>query len=511
MKYPKSHWALLGLALLVIILRLPTLIEPFDNDSEANAYHARQIVRGEPLYGSHHPAHHLPAVAYTYALGFMLFGDSVGAIKLFLIIWHIVTAFLIYGLGKRLGDGDWRVGFWAGTLFAIVTSHIWLKGTTGELELFANLPQVAAIFLVVELLRRNTKSWKFVFVGILSAATFWYKAVFVAPFAVAILVVCLHAWLTRKEQPWRQSMSRLIWIGVGFAGFSLAVVACFAALGVLPGLLLVFQLGSKYVNRADIFSSLLLLFFSPLIVLAINNCVFLLLSLAGGGRIMRQVIQKKKGVDFALAGFAVCAWYVLSFMEAGFSLSSWVHYSLIIIPALSLLAAWELVQIHTLWKTRKPAARWFYSPTVWLISLACLVSLAVNFNFQVGFYRYLVGNITRDAYFQIASLNARSELLMRPLTDYVKANTTPDDRIYIWSDYNFYYDVDRLSPIETIWPLYADAIGSHQRIFSPQTKYIILGESVQIERPAWLLEGLAQNYILETTISGLDVYRRQDR
>ncbi|MCZ7666108.1 MAG: hypothetical protein M5U34_02115 [Chloroflexi bacterium] len=34
----------------------------FENDSGDHAYHARLILRGEPLYGDHHPDHHMPGV-----------------------------------------------------------------------------------------------------------------------------------------------------------------------------------------------------------------------------------------------------------------------------------------------------------------------------------------------------------------------------------------------------------------------------------------------------------------
>ena len=88
--FQNREWIiLLALSLLVTLLRLPSLEQPFDNDSGANAYHARLIVGGEPLYGTHHPAHHMPAVYYVYALVFLLLGDSTWAVKLFLIPWTI--------------------------------------------------------------------------------------------------------------------------------------------------------------------------------------------------------------------------------------------------------------------------------------------------------------------------------------------------------------------------------------------------------------------------------------
>ena len=76
---------ILALLLLVVLLRLPFVGQPFENDSSAIAYNARLISRGEPLYGSHHPTHHMPAVYYTYAAAFTLFGDQVESVKALLI------------------------------------------------------------------------------------------------------------------------------------------------------------------------------------------------------------------------------------------------------------------------------------------------------------------------------------------------------------------------------------------------------------------------------------------
>ena len=100
----RNLYVIIGLAILVSILRLPTLEEPFDIDSGANAYHARLIFRGEPLYSTHHTAHHLPGVYYTYVLAYMIFGDSIWSVKIFLIPWTILTAFFIYKIGFRLRD-----------------------------------------------------------------------------------------------------------------------------------------------------------------------------------------------------------------------------------------------------------------------------------------------------------------------------------------------------------------------------------------------------------------------
>jgi hypothetical protein len=67
---------------------------------------------------------------------------------------------------------------------------------------------------------------------------------------------------------------------------------------------------------------------------------------------------------------------------------------------------------------------------------------------------------------------------------------------------------DRRCPIDIIWPLYAQATGPYQRIFGPQTKYIIVSQINSLPRPAWFIAELNDKYRLETVIAGQEIYRR---
>jgi hypothetical protein len=97
----KQGWlTFLSLVILIVIIRLPSLEEPLDNDSGAAAFHARQMLRGEPLYGNFHPTHHLPGIFYTFKIAFELFGDNQIAPKLILLFWFIACAWLLYLLGR---------------------------------------------------------------------------------------------------------------------------------------------------------------------------------------------------------------------------------------------------------------------------------------------------------------------------------------------------------------------------------------------------------------------------
>ncbi len=493
-----------ALSLLVIALRLPSLEQPFDNDSGANAYHARLILRGEPLYSTHHPNHHLPAVYYTYVLAFLLFGDSLGAVKLLLMVWTIAATYLLYRLGTLLWNR--AVGGLAAGFYAILTSSVWMFGTSAEIELFANLPRIAAVFVLLYLVVRHSAPRKFVWVGLLCAASFLFKAVYLSPLAMAGGVLLIEWWQTRRlPEAWRTLVQRSAWTGVGAAIGLAPVVVYFGLLGLLPRLMLVFTLGLGYVGYRSATSAAYWIFYPP-IVLTTNNVLLLIFGLAGFaaalvGQFRRPRLQPGQTVS---TGVYIAMWLVLSLVEASVSQGLFPHYYLLMTPPLALLAAWFLLRMYAGFKSRAKATLALGA----LLTATLAVSVVFNFNYYDHYARYRLGRETyRD--FLIEGWPQGSQLVrLQELADYIKARTTPSDYIYYWSgDVQLYYLADRRCPIDIIWPLYIEATGARERVFGPQTKYVVVDNSGDYPRPAWLDDTLAGKYSLETTIENQDIYR----
>lgn len=512
-----QEWVIVvALSLLVTLLRLPSLEQPFDNDSGAIAYHARLIVRGEPLYGTHHPAHHMPAVYYTYALAFLLFGNSVWAVKFLLILWTIVTVYLLYRLGALMTDK--ATGALAAVFYSILTSHIYMWGATAEIELFANLPRIAALLVLMCLMTPHTAAWKFVFVGLLSAFAFLFKAVYLSPLAIAGLVLLVELWQTRSMAgAWQATMMRGLWIGVGFAAGLLSVVVYFGSLGLLPRFFLAFTIGQGYVNfrnTASAGSQYWLL--GPLLGLAMNNAALLAFSLAGllvGGinKLRRNHPERNEQSSTAIY---VAVWYILSFAEASITRALFFHYYLLIVPPLALLAAWLLLKIYRDVKNQVRAANRFAAALLLpvLLTIALFISVRQNFAYYYHYAQYKLGLETYQD-FLLNGWPAEGLHLVRvqELADYVEKRTFPTDHIYYWSgDVQIYYLADRRCPIDMIWPRYAKATGPYQCIFAPQTKYVIVDDSNNRSAPDWLYTEMAKKYTLETVIQGQKVYRRVD-
>ncbi len=510
----KYHWCLVLVLLLTVMLRVPSLEYPFDNDSGANAYHARQITRGHPLYGTHHSQHQLPGIYYTYALAFELFGDSLWAIKSFLILWTVLTVALIYRLGQAtLGP---LAGTYAALFYALLSSHLYLFGITAENELFANLPRTVAVLLLVNSVDRETPIWRWFLIGIWGAISFLFRAVYLSPMLLAGIAMVFLWWRDKRGyHAGRLFCKRALGIAGGFILVLLLVTAYFYSQGLLSRMLLVFKLGTQYVKAVEGIPSFLLRLAAPLIAFAYNNFVLLLFSLLEIAALSKLALEDKSNWSSMtfLKNMIVVLWFFLAYLETCVSEYRHLHYYLLIVPPLAILAGGYLARFYD-----KVSEQ--YATEIWkaLLVAGCYltlivgISVAQNFGFYAHYFRYQRG-LERYEDFVLNSWDWDGEGLnqVQALADYVAGETGSDDLVYYWSNSTqFYYLADRRCAIDIIWPRYAEATGSYKRIFVPQTKYIILGESPAVARPDWLYDGLAAHYKLEKVIGREGIYRRAD-
>jgi hypothetical protein len=512
-------WFYLGLlSLLVIFLRLPSLELPFDNDNGVDAYHARLILGGEPLYGTHHPAHHLPGIYYTHVMAFLLFGDSLWAVKLFLMLWVIISLYLLYGLGLLLKDGV--VGLLAGLFYAILSSHLLLLGQNAPLELFANTVRLAAILLLlVYLATRQALDWRLMWVGVLSACAFLFKAVYLSPLALAGFILLVEGWRNRSINV---TLRRSLWLGFGFLLGLLPIIIYFGLLGLWPRLYLVFILGQRYVDAS---ASMPYMVLYPLMGLAINNVLLLMFSLAGLVIIGVSGYRNYRGHPSQVTptAYIVAAWYLLSLLEAGINRSPYPHYFLLLLPPLVLLAAW-FVRITYLYLRNQSRPLYRFSLALsmtLLLALTLVISISQNFSYHAHYWRYKLGLESYEN-FLVKGWPADGPGLVRTLqlADYIQKHTSPSDQIYYWSDWvQLYYHANRRSAFDIVWPIFAADIGHYQQIsaldskydiFNQSTKYIIIDQSTDKpppSRPDWFNAALVEKYELETVLADQEIYR----
>jgi 4-amino-4-deoxy-L-arabinose transferase-like glycosyltransferase len=495
----KTGWSLLAaLALLLIVLRLPSFEMPLDPDSSANAFFARQMHRGETLYDKFHPAHHLPGIYYTFELAFNLFGDHPNSPKLLLFPWALACAWLIYLMGRSLFDTF--TGITGAVFFILVSSQIWVTGMTVQMEHFANLPMIGSVFIALVLLRNQAPAWKFIWVGLLGVVSLLYKLTFVAPLVVTGIAILLTAWITRAEAGvWKMMFARLIWMAVGLM-IPLAVVASYFAMqGLWERLLLVFELGFTYVNDTQLMvgSDMPSLFW-----LSVNNIVLLLFGLIAAYRLARRSLPIRNMDD--VTDFGLVLWLFITLALAGMRGGGFAHYVLPVIPPLALLGAVEVSLAYRRWNTT--AQKHAMLGAGIFIALVVANFLWANRGIYSHYLNYKFGESSHEDFLQNVSEDGYAS---QEVAEYIEAHTTPDDFVYIWSIYvDVYYYADRSPPIDILWPSYVGATGSPDRIFDPRTKYIVLDTPERLPRPQWLVDGLASDYHLEVIIEGREIYRR---
>jgi hypothetical protein len=511
----------IGLFLLLFFLRLPSLQLPFEPDSGAIAYHARLIVNGEPLYGSHHPAHHVPGVFYLYAAAFKLFGDSFLAVRLLLLLWTTGTVYLIYRVGILIADR--LTGIVAALLAAMLFSHLGFSGAHAKIEAFVSLPQLAAVFTLLHLAKHQAKPWRYLFIGLWSAGAFLLKPNYVSPLILTAVFLAAELWQNKTKAGLRQFFARGFWIGVGFIAVLTPVMAYFTGVGLLPRFLLVFVYGQSYADLRFAGANSQYLVLRPLAVLGYNNALILITALAtlvfmGKAALTDSLRKNHAGVQMNRSGAVgyIVIWFALAFLETGISRTYFLYYYMVFIPPLSLLAALFWRQLYKDAQKHTAAKYSLLAPALLLCLLLFTFSIhmAKHFPYHYHHTRYLLGRESYAEFLTSGLPHGEGDTItgLQDVTRHIQDNTEPADTIYVWTgDIQLYYMAERRSPLSLIWPMYHQAEANFQeRIF--QAAYIIVHKDILpigiSETPAWFERGLKEKYELDVVLHNRLLYRR---
>jgi len=132
-----------------------------------------------------------------------------------------------------------------------------------------------------------------------------------------------------------------------------------------------------------------------------------------------------------------------------------LHYYLLIVPPLSLLAAWLIARLHNVGQTYDRTRL-----TALAMSVLLLLSIGTAYVYRNGgylyhFIRYKIGQETYRAFVLNAwPPDGPTLVALQDIANYVEAHSAPDDRIYIWSDdVQLYYLANRRCALDFIWPI----------------------------------------------------------
>ncbi len=524
--------ALLGVALASLLVRCVSIAEPLGIDQSLWASAVRGMSRGQLLYQDvweQRP----PGIYWIYLAAFHLLGWAASTVAWLDIAAAAATTWLLYASARRL-DGA-LAGALAASLYAALTMPAWLYGHGGFLE-----RSVCETFIVVctgvgalaAILLRDRQSLAAAAVlGLSAGAAVVFKPNAGLYFPALLLWVALYR---RKEG----TEDRARWLALGRP---FAIAAAAAAVVPAAALLWLWRIGTIgeaaiavvdfnrfYVGEGFEPASYALLF---------SKAVFLRMKteplwLAGtASTLVAGLHLIRKRTLPPLAGLAVIwgAASALAIIVNGARLFN--SYFIQAMPPLALLSAWMFAGAARPGAIRKAAAA--VTAALMLFVMADRGYVSRVYDVARADFDRLLGRTDETSYLDrfggYANSRGYSARANRELAEYVKAHTTPDERIFLFgiNGAGVYFAADRLTAhrflrvnffVETSFPdprfrleaVVADLAERQPRylIFERLHSLSAMGVAADslIEHPA--LSALLSGYTLETRIEDFTLFRR---
>jgi 4-amino-4-deoxy-L-arabinose transferase-like glycosyltransferase len=487
--------------LLAVLVRLPFLRVPLITDEGGYAYTTH--------YGLSGTLYHLlwfdrtQGILWVYRVIFQTLGQSVVAIRLFAALYNAGSALLVSVIGRRLADK--RTGLIAASLFALFSVMPHVQGFTANAELFMTLPALASLALLLPtertrmapdaglLARVNVGATRPIFLsGLLAGIAVVIKPAEIAAVVVASLLLFLAA--RREGLAWRVRLRRQSLLAVGvFVGVLPAIVDGFA------------RDGRAYIRQVFLYRGATESIVSPHAVGRLGHSIGN--SLVVGGDVLPLVVLTVLALTVYRQTLAADArrlapiWFLAS--SGGIALGgNWfTHYYFQLLPPLAVYAALGAQAAFR----HENAVRWRMR-LVTVLSLSVMLTTAYAGHYFVAEPAQISWDLYHDRAYQAQG----------PLVEYLKANSRPNDHIYIaFEAPEIYYLSGRQSAFPVLWrqPILNDPATFDRLIATldtPAGPELI----VDLDAPRFqsahdrLRPVLARRYQLAAIIQGVQVYRR---
>jgi hypothetical protein len=440
--------AALAAILVLLAIRLPSLVQPAGGDQGLYLYAGQRLIAGDVMYRDvwdQKP----PAVAFVYGTLWRIWPHEsiVPGIDLVLAAG---VAWLLVVLGRRRFSP--AVGYTAAIVFLLFGDPYFqrLSGiyVRGQCEPFMAFAVTVALALIADRARRPAH---LAAAGVALAAAFWlkYNAVTYGLVAVAAVV----AW--RQPRAPRSSIVRdVLWIGCGFAAISLGVLAFFASRHALGDLrLATIDYNLQYANETYEGRSSVLAY---LLTFPLARARYDMLWLLGGVGLILLALRNRFGVS----SWVALAWVVSAILSIAVNGSRGApNYFVQASPAVALAAAAGLsTLLQQSRQTRAGVAtlllvsliRVGTDAPVWHMRLWSLPGLIANVRHDLAYAR---GRIDRDAYLRRFKGVKHDALENERLVEYIGEATTPADPVFVFgfSGGTIGWKSGRRSPSRFFW------------------------------------------------------------
>ena len=418
-----SPWIVVLLVILAVAsIRIRLLQTPLERDEGEYAYCGQLMLQGIPPYRLAENMK-LPGTYAAYAVILAVFGQTIGAIHIGLLLVNAITIVLVYLLAKRLFSA--AAGLAAGAAYALMSVGASVMGTQAHATHFVMLPALAGILLLLRFADSRRLST-------LCGAGLLFGLALVMKQAGALFTIFGMLYLAAFH--WSRERNARLALVKKLAIFSVAAATPFA-------------LTCLILWRAGVFSRFWFETFTYARIYATENSLSMGLDAFEGS--FPPVLEDNIGIWIAAAVGLFLAWWkwdnrgsaafasaflVFSFLAVCPGLYFREHYFVLLLPAVAVLAGAAVDIASTAFRSRWP---------YYVFGAALILSLVVQRDF-------LFGMSPRQACRRLYDRNPFPEAI--PVAAYIRAHSANDARIAVLgSEPEIYFYADRYSATSYIY------------------------------------------------------------
>jgi 4-amino-4-deoxy-L-arabinose transferase-like glycosyltransferase len=499
MKLLKKYWLVLVLGL-VVLLRLPSLSEPFTYGDEGIYLTLGQAAnKGWVWYRDIHD--NKPPMLYLIAA----LAGNFTFYRLIHFGWSLVTVLAFWQLAKLLFVKNQPAVMASTVIFAVLSNLHSFEGNVANAENFMMLPTIAAFYLIYEfatdrkLAKQKIKKtwWAWLLAGVLFSVATLFKVPAAFDFAAGFAFVFL-IFIETKKKKIKLLASHLSLLFLGFIlPILLTFINYFAKGALSPYLTAAFFQNLPYLSSWS--GGQTQAGGLPVMMLVRMGLV---LTLVTGIYLFREKIS--------LPAKLLLTWFGFSWFAALLSTRPYPHYLIQILPAFCLSIG--------LFAFQKKKYQWQILLPLVLAIIFRITFLAFQFwtyedrPYYLNYYQYLLGLKTHQQYWH--DFDPQAEKLYQTAA-YVKARTAPDDTIFIWGTQPSIYALAKRQPAGRYTTSYhiIDFDGYDQTMTALKReapRFLLV--SLDEKRPfPELFSFLWDHYALEKQLGGLKIFHRIKR
>jgi len=415
------------IALIFLLLRIPSLFEPYWYGDEGIYLTLGQGIRkGLSLYTQIHD-NKPPTLYFLAAISQTVFG-----FRFLLLLFMAATVYFFNSLAKKFLEP--KIANFVLIVFVFLTSIPFLEGTIANAEIFMLLPTVLGFLFFL-----NAKKNRDYFISaFLLGLAFTIKMPVLLEFIFLFVFLILEKLDLLNELKFKGIFSKIIKNLNLFAGFFVSFL--------IP--IFIFGIYYYFQNALNLFiSASLVQNFGYLSSWSTGNQSS---SFASGGLVTRLIflllawliiylLSIKKVINNKIT--FILFWFATTIFSSLLSGRPYPHYLIQILPSLCLIIGLIFS------KSSKIIIK-----SILVSSLIFLVFIVNKYKFYFyptlpyysNFYSYTFHLKDKSTYFSYFGSNVQS---IYDISDYIKKNTTPDQKIFMWGDESDIYALSDRLPI----------------------------------------------------------------